>query len=368
MRSIRHKRGEKMKSRIQFNMVLIIVLVLLFTLNLQLYGQKPIRVGTTAAEFLSLGYGPAGCAMGDAYSSVVEDLSGIYWNPAGLSYMQNNEVMFSYQPWVVDINTIFMAAGVVIPGAGTVALGAIGVDYGEMDVTTVEQQEGTGERFSCKDYAFTLTYSRKLVQWFGMGVSAKYVRSSIWHETASTIAFDLGVIINTPFFSPTGDQKNGMNIGMSLSNYGSALKYDGLDLLRSYDVEPNEAGNYQDTKVRFLTDGWELPLIFRIGFSVHPIATLHHQLTLSADALHVNNNNESVNVGGEYMLYMPGLGKLFLRGGFRALFLEDSEFGPTFGVGVVKQYMGNKSIKFDFAYRDIGILGTVPVVSASFNF
>ena len=47
-----------------------------------LLAQKPIRVGTTAAEFLSIGYGSAGCAMGDAYVGVVDDISGVYWNPA----------------------------------------------------------------------------------------------------------------------------------------------------------------------------------------------------------------------------------------------------------------------------------------------
>ena len=30
------------------------------------WAQKPIRVGTTAANFLEIGYGAAGAAMGDA--------------------------------------------------------------------------------------------------------------------------------------------------------------------------------------------------------------------------------------------------------------------------------------------------------------
>jgi len=330
--------------------------------------QEPIRVGTTAGEFLSIGYGPGGCAMGDAYVSVVNDLSGIYWNPAGLASMEQTEVIFTYQPWLVDINTFFIAAGLVLPNVGTIALGALGADYGEMDVTTVEQQDGTGERFSVKDYAFTLSYSRKLAQWFGFGGTAKYITSSIWHENASAFAFDLGVIINTPFFSLSGDQSQGLNVGMSLSNYGTPLKYNGLDLLRSHDTSPYEAGNYQDTKVRFVTDSWELPLIFRIGLSLSPIAMSSQKLTLSVDALHVNNNNETVNIGAEYMIYAPGLARLYLRGGYRALFLQESEFGPTFGAAIVKQYLGNKSIRMDFAYRDIGILGVVPTFGLSLTF
>ncbi len=347
---------------------IIVLFAFVLLLGLQLSAQEPIRVGTTAGEFLTVGYGSAGVAMGDAYVSVVNDLSGVYFNPGGLAFMENSEAMFTYQPWLVDIQTFLAATGIVLPRLGTLAISAVGVNYGEMDVTTVEQQDGTGEKFSVRDYAFALTYGRKLAQWFGFGASAKYVTSSIWHETASAFAFDLGVIINTPFFSPTGETGQGMNIGMGLSNYGTPLKYDGLDLLRSYDILPNESGNYQDTKVKFMTEGWELPLIFRIGISVTPVAMQKHQVTLAVDALHVNNNNECLNLGAEYMLYAPGVARFYLRGGYRALFLQDSEFGLTYGAGIERQYMGNKSVKLDFAYRDIGILGMVPSFGVGFRF
>ena len=333
-----------------------------------LMAQKPIRVGTTAAEFLSIGYGSAGCAMGDAYVAVVDDISGVYWNPAGLSAMKGSQAMFTYQPWIANINTFFLSAGIQVPTMGVFAVSAFGVDYGEMEVTTVEDQDGTGETFSVKDYAFVLSYSRKLAQWFGFGASAKYVTSQIWHETASAMAFDLGVRINTSFFAPAGNSEKGMTIGMSVSNYGTAMKYDGLDLLRSYDTNPDESGNYQDSKVKFEGERWELPLIFRIGLSFTPIEFTHHSLTLAVDALHVNNNNESVNIGAQYTLNAPGFGKVSLRGGYRSLFLEDSEFGPTFGIGLVKQYMRNRNITLDLAYRDVGILGMFPTFSAAINF
>jgi hypothetical protein len=347
---------------------ILFIIVLFCSTQPELFAQEPIRVGTTAGEFLGIGYGSAGCSMGDAYVSVVDDITGIYWNPAGLSSMLESEAMFSYQPWIVDINTFLIASGIVLPRVGTIAIGAIGVNYGEMDVTTVEEQDGTGESFSVKDYAFTLSYGKKLAQWFGFGASAKYVTSSIWHETAQAFAFDLGVIINTPFFSPNSDESNGMNIGMCLSNYGTPLRYTGLDLLRSYDTMPAEAGNYQDTKVNFATDSWELPLIFRIGVSFTPVAMTRHKLTVAVDALHVNNNNATVNLGLQYMLNVPGLVKFFLRGGYRALFLKESEFGATYGAGIVKQYMNNKAIKMDFAYRDVGLLGMIPSFSLGFNF
>jgi hypothetical protein len=283
----------------------------------------------------------------------------VYWNPAGLAFMTGGEAMFSYQPWLAGINTVLMAAGLPLANQGTLALGLIGVNYGSMKVTTVDMQEGTGENFDAGDYAFTLSYGRKLANWFGFGATAKYVRSTIWHSDASAFAVDLGVLIQTPFFSATGKDENGLRIGMSLANYGTRMAYGGVDLMRSVDVSPTEAGNYKDTKTFMGTDSWELPLIFRVGFSISPVVSTFQRLTLSADALHANNNSESMNVGAEYGLTVHGKGKLFLRAGYRALFLEDSQFGPTYGLGFLVQAFGNSGIQVDYAYRDVGILGNV---------
>src|SRR3990172_7600761 len=197
-------------------LLIMLLLTMLCTLEYNTsYAQSPIRVGTTAAEFLGIGYGAAGCALGDAYVSMVTDISGVYWNPAGLSYMTNGQALFTYQPWLVDISTYFSAVGINLENYGTMAIGLIGVNYGEMKVTTVEFQQGTGETFFASDYSFSFSYGRRLASWFGFRATAKYIRSSIWHTNASAMAVDLGVLIQTPFFSASGSEDKGMRIGMS---------------------------------------------------------------------------------------------------------------------------------------------------------
>jgi len=325
------------------------------------------RVGTTASSFLELGYDPRGIAMGDACVSLVNDLSAIYWNPAGLAFMPRNEVFFSYQPWLVGTQTYIASAGVVVPSVGTFAASILGMNYGEMEVTTMDLQEGTGETFTPADIAFNFSYGRTLTSWFAFGATVKYIHSSIFHTSANAAAVDFGVILNTGFFSPAG-KDDGLKVGMSISNYGTPIRYRGLDLMRSIDISPEEAGNYKDVKVEYMTDAWELPLIFRLGISVNPIVTTVHRLTLAVDAIHPNNNNESVNIGVKYTLSLPGNAKIFLRGGYRSIFLEDSEFGPTFGAGILLQSMHQKGIQFDYAYRDIGILGYANVLGFSVKF
>ncbi|MCD6206279.1 MAG: PorV/PorQ family protein [Candidatus Marinimicrobia bacterium] len=329
--------------------------------------NSPNRVGTTASNFLELGYDPQGIAMGEACVSTVDNLSSVYWNPAGLAFMKKNEVFFAYQPWLVETQTYIASAGVVVPNIGTFAASAMGINYGEMEVTTMELQEGTGETFTPSDLAVNFSYGKELTSWFGFGATIKYIHSSIYHCSANAVAADFGVIINTGYFSPS-DKKDGMRIGMSLTNYGTRMRYSGLDMMRSIDIAPDEAGNYKDIKVQYLTDTWEIPLVFRIGVSLNPIVTTVHRLTVSMDALHVNNNNESLNFGAKYTLNVPGAAKLFLRAGYRSIFLENSEFGPTFGGGILLQSMHGNAIQIDYAFRDIGILGNTNAMGLSVLF
>jgi hypothetical protein len=338
--------------------VIISLLCFLFAVWIpQSSAQKPYRVGTTTANFLEVGYGSAGNSMGDAYVSMTNDLSSIYWNPAGLSFMQQNEVQFAYQPWLADINTTFAGVGMVFPRIGTLALSLLHVGYGDMQVTTLEMQDGTGELFTASDYAVNVSFGRQLADWFAFGATAKYIHSQIWHTGASAIAADLGVIVNTHFFSMTGERNDGMKIGMSISNYGTRMQYDGMDLLQPIDILPYQSGNYRDVEGAFQLEEWELPLIFRIGVSVNALVLDQQRLTIAMDALHPNNNSESVNIGAQYKLSIPAAGDFYLRGGYKALLMDNSEYGLALGGGMDLYLMRNLGLKIEYAYRGVGILG-----------
>jgi hypothetical protein len=176
------------------------------------------------------------------------------------------------------------------------------------------------------------------------------------------------VIVNTKFFSPTGEQADGMKIGMSMSNFGTPLKYDGMDLLRNLDINDLESGHFETAKGKFELNAWELPLIFRIGFSVTPVKIGNHSLLLALDALHPNNNMEYLNLGGQYAMHIPGTGTFFLRGGYKGLLLDYSEYGATFGAGMMLTLTPRYGVKFDYSFRDIGVLGNVNMYALSVLF
>jgi hypothetical protein len=77
---------------------------------------------------------------------------------------------------------------------GTIGLSFTYLDYGDMEVTTLREPDGTGEIFSPKDMAIGLTYSYNLTDRFSLGGTAKYVHQNIWNTNASAFAADLGIL------------------------------------------------------------------------------------------------------------------------------------------------------------------------------
>ena len=314
--------------------------------------------GTTTANFLEIDVGSRATAMGGAYVSLSTGPSAIFWNPSGLTGIDKMETIFMYQPYWDDSNIIFTGIASPIGNSSYFGAALFMFNWGEIEETTLEYQDGTGVVFSPNEYSLSLSYARKFVDWFSFGSSFKYISSNldIGQISGSAFAIDFGVLIETDFFS-SANQKDGLKIGMSISNYGTKLKYDeGIGLLISNDISEDN-GNWSNLLTEVHTEGDELPLNFRIGCSLTPINTLHQKLTLAMDGLHPNNNSESVNLGMEYRYTFPGKASLYVNSGFKGLFMSNpdaqssSEYGPTIGFGVELWKNNTPYISIDYCYR-----------------
>ena len=310
------------------------------------------RNGTTSANFLEIDVGSAASAMGGAYVCMTHDVSSIYWNPANIVYLDKNELLLIHEPWIAETNRYVIASAIKINNGNSLGLYLNYLDYGSIEVTNAMNQEGTGEFYDPKEYAIGITYAKKFVNWFSFGTSLKYISSKIWHNSAGATALDLGVLIRTPFFSITDSRRDGLRIGMSISNYGTKMQYDGIDLLNPIDIS-SEYGNYGNVEGQFRMQNWELPLFFRLGVALKPLVNEIFNLTIALDAIHSNNNNEYINIGSELIFLPSSQTKFYLRSGLKGIFMEDSEFGPTLGVGIKYQLKSGQSIKFDYSYRDL---------------
>ncbi|MCJ7813542.1 UPF0164 family protein, partial [bacterium] len=101
--------------------VLIIVCISLL-IPLLLFGQEFSKTGTAGAQFLKIGVGARGIAMSDAYGAVCNDVSSIFWNPAGLTQISNTSIMIAHTEWLADINYEAVAVAKTVRNIGTIGL------------------------------------------------------------------------------------------------------------------------------------------------------------------------------------------------------------------------------------------------------
>jgi hypothetical protein len=309
--------------------------------------QQTNKIGTAAATFLRIPVGARAAGMGSSFVSMMDDASGLYWNPSILASMTSKALMVDHTRWLPGIS--FEFAGLVLPfgDVGTVGISATILQTDEMEVTTPQQQMGTGETFTASSIAVGFTYSRSLTDRFSIGGTFKYIRETIYNSNASAIGFDAGTIFETPFA--------GIRLGASISNFGTKMQMDGEDLNVRVDIAPDQEGNNQSIVGRIHTDAFDLPLIMRVGISGEVFQTPDYRLTLSIDGVNPNDNAPSVNLGGEIGLLNE---VLRLRAGYRDLFLAENEFNMTFGISVnAIKIVGDMSASVDYAYQQYVHLG-----------
>ncbi len=302
------------------------------------------KTGATAGQFLKLGVGARPIALGGAFVAQANDLSAMYWNPAGLALLPGASVQLAHTRYLADINYNFAAFGVPLGNVGTLAASLIFLDSGDMLVRTIAQPEGTGERFKVQNYAIQVSYGRALTDRFSIGGSFKFVQERIWHSAASSIALDVGTLFTTPY--------ERLRLGASFSNFGPKMQMSGRDIVFSADPTPGQGGVVEIVNSEYLMDRHPLPLLFRIGLSWDALHTADHTFALSVDAAHPNDNYEYMNFGAEYDFR----NLIALRTGYRNLFEADSEQGLTMGGGLNLRLDGSLRIRVDYAWADFGRL------------
>jgi hypothetical protein len=328
--------------------ILTSIIAILFTANVfsQIFQDNSKR-GTTAAPFLSIGQGARAIGMGSAFVAITDDPNALYWNPAGITKVQGFGFVVDHTTWIADINYNFMALTYNLGSFGTIGASFTISDVDEMKVTTVEKPDGTGEVFGVTDAAFSLAWAIDLTDNFTIGFNPKFIYQSIWRMSATTIALDIGVQYVTPF--------DGTILAMSISNFGPKMQLSGSSTQVLVDPDPNTTGNNSSIVANIQTDSWDLPLTFRVGLGYQPLKSEDNTVTFSLDALHLNDNYESLNVGAEYS-YDDFIS---LRAGYKSLFLPDSEESFSLGFGLKQLIIGNIALKVDYAYQDFGRLSSI---------
>jgi len=317
-----------------------LLLLIIVLSNSLLLAQS--KVGTTAAPFLGISVGPKALGMGSAFVATADDATALYWNPSGISRVMQSQFVASHTTWLVGTNFNWVGASINLDNTNSIGVSFTQLDYGEDIVTSVLSPEGTGERWNAQDILVGLSYARNLTDRFSIGGTFKYVSQQLYNESATAFAIDIGLLYITEF--------NGLRIGMSISNFGTDMKMDGRDLVNRIDLEPGSTGINKNIVSVLKTDEWPLPLFFRVGVAMDVIKTEDISITLAADAFRPSDNNSSLNVGMEFSWNNI----FFIRGGYKNLFLNDSEEGLNVGGGLKYNIVEANYIHFDYAFTAFG--------------
>lgn len=321
-----------------------IILIIVLGLSVSFFPQT--KVGTTVGDFLTIPVGPRATGMGGAFTAVANDATTSFWNSAGLSRLSRSEFSASTAEWLVGSRLNWVGIGFKFDDDNAIGISINQLDYGEEEITTAQQQNGTGQYWSASDIAIGLSYSRNLTDRFSIGGTVKYISQKIYDVSATGFGVDVGLLFYT--------QLEGLRLGMNITNFGTEMQLDGKSLLQPIDIDPANTGNNSNISGQLLTESWSLPLTFTVGLGYDAYKDEDWLLTLAGDAVIPNNQSTYGNLGLELTW-----GQLIsIRGGYNSLFKEAAEEGLTAGVGLQYDF-GGFFAKFDYSYADFGIFDPI---------
>jgi len=340
--------------------------------------------GTTSAEFLLLGAGARGAALGNSFAAIVTDPTALYWNPAGAAEMMRPGFTFSTYSYLADSR--YSWGGVAFPfndGQSTIGFQFGTFGFGEQAVYTIASPNGDGTTYSVNESFAGVTYAQNFSDRFSAGITGKFISDQLADSKAQGFALDFGA----GFHALIAEKP--VRASFVIANLGSTLTHTGtgLDVNVNRPAPPGQQDLPQDPQpARYTTVAFGLPVVFRIGLSYEFVSSASSRLTLLGNFEQPNNSNPTAGGGLEYALMdisQSGF-TVMARGSYD--YKSDNNFtqDPTLEAGFATQASnqgldglalggglayarGDFSVSLDYAYRHLGILGGTNVFGATLH-
>ncbi|HOK23597.1 MAG TPA: PorV/PorQ family protein [Candidatus Hydrothermia bacterium] len=282
---------------------------------------------SAGTPFLMIFPAPRATAMGAAFSTIADDASATYYNPAGLGFINTGQVTLVHSPWLrglaPDLYHEFTAFTYPLP-VGTLGGNIIFLYYGKIEGVSEDQYLGTWAPY---DVQVQFSYGYKLSDNWSVGGDVKFIHSFLAPEdilyeatgiegggSGTTFAVGAGALFKTKL------KFGELRYSLVLDNFGP-----GLVITSTGERDP-------------------LPYYIRTGIALIPIDVKNHNLKVSLEItkILVNIVDDYREKGIGYVsddawkhagLEYTFLNMVSLRGGY---FLDElgARKGVTFGLGV----------------------------------
>jgi hypothetical protein len=333
-----------------------LVFVAIALLSLQhSFAGNPDRVGQAGATELLINPWARSSGWNGANSAEIIGVESMNFNPSGLVSIPNTEVLFSRTTYLSG-SDIFINAFGIAQKIGKEKMGAIGItvtsfDFGEIQVTTVDNPEGGLGTFSPQFTNVALGYARKFSNRIRTGITFRVISEAIPDAKATGMCIDAGLQYVADV---TGKDEDKSKFSVSLRNVGTQMKFGGDGLSRRGSFEGSDITMSVNTK----SASFDLPTLLNISLSqdFYFDAKKYHKLTAAASFVSNSYAYDQYVVGVQYSLRNI----LLIRGSmlFEEDILSESDrknihTGPAggFTVNIPFGKKKDKNFAVDYSYR-----------------
>lgn len=325
--------------------------------------QEATAQTSTAVPFLLISPSSRNSAMGEAGVAIADDVSAVFWNPAGLGFQKGMELSLNHSNWLPqfqqsDLFFEYASYKMDVPSTG----GTLGAALTYLNLGEFERRDEGNNRlgtFKSYEIAFTVAYGTRLDEDFALGVGLRLIHSSLSQVgtareqgsgTATAVAGDLGVLYRpsklTLPFSDT-DIGGRLALGASITNIGPSISYIDEDQSDPLPTALRLGFAYDLVHEKYNTLTWTTDVTKLLVSRTGKIADPFYEAAIKSWEGDNVLNTFTLGTGIEYW-YSQLVG---LRFGF---FHEDPSQGNrrflTFGAGVRYDIYG-----FDFSYISTAI-------------
>ncbi|HRZ41673.1 MAG TPA: PorV/PorQ family protein [Bacteroidales bacterium] len=320
------------------------------------------RAGQAGAMELLINPFARSSGWGDANSACITGLEAMYLNVAGTAFTKKSEFLFAQSQWLRGSGITISNFGFTQSLGGTkgvLGINVMAMNFGDIEITTVNLPEGGIGNFSPKYMNIGISYAKAFSNSIYGGATVRIINQSLSDVSAQGLALDAGIQY------VTGSMEQ-MRFGISMKNVGPRIHYSGDGLsIRGF------INTTDDNQITFVqrSEEYELPSLIKIGGSYDFFFGNDHKLTAAANFTSNSFTKDQIGVGVEYswnhILYLRG-GYVYERGILNDADRTTALTGPTGGFSVNVPLNKEKGTAFsvDYSYRASQPFGGTHTVGA----
>lgn len=274
------------------------------------------------SAYLKIGLGARAVGLGSAFVAVADNSDAVFWNPAGLSQLENSHFVFTHTHWFQQVQYEALSGAQSLSdrltfGVGLQFLHASEIErrFGPADIDPVNTF-GTGQ------FAAKMALAGRLPSGLAWGLSGNFIQQQIDLQTAVGGSLDAGLLFNPA--------KSGFRTAVAVQHWGRPLKF--------YDQRFNQ------------------PRTVRAGISQ---IMFEQMLLLSGEVTFIRDFLPRYELGSEVHFNLSEQANppaLFFRIGYQWRQDDSNQTGHCAGLGF-RIPVGNWAYCVDYAYQPYGLLG-----------